>query len=453
MKMEAYADLSSNPVEILKRLGRVSIKLECSDKTNANLKFTIDAGGTGLVQIGGVAGRKPGGNGIQSAGRELPGPFVAHALDTFIVKPNLERMNIFIEGQGSAPPVAYLIAPDGTRYDATSPDGKIIIDQQTPGDVRMLTVINPAAGAWVLGLVNPKTTDSVTVILPPAAERTFAINATEANRKLTVNWNAAGLTADDAVAIHLDNINDNGSRLIGIVRGNAGTFDYMFNDSLPECSYKVRAVLSGDGNPPIAANASGEFSTGKLILPPPQNIAVLTNTIGQATVTWSASPDPAVQTYLIYVRGVETYDSLLVAVPAYTTMARVSADTALLRTLTIRSADLDGKLGCPSSPASVGLLGVDEHRAVAGASMSQISVVPNPVTGTANIRWLSDQPAMTVVEVRNLLGETVARFDLGRSEQGNHEVHWSTDEVADGTYLVIVQTGSTLRTAKVTVIR
>ncbi len=452
-KGESYLDVSSNPVGFIRRLGKMGVKIERSSQTNQRVKFSIISGGKELFSLGGRQRKK----GVQTQGvdgRDLPGPFVAHALDTFMVSPGLERMNIFIDGKASVPPVAYLIAPNGTRHDVTTSDSSIIVPQDAPANVRWLTVVNPAPGAWVLGLVNPKPTDSVTVLLPAGDVRAFDIDATSASRKVTVTWNSAGLTADDLVAVHLDPVDGGEGVLVGMANATDGRFDITLDDSYSECSYKVRATLSGNGYLPVSANATGEFSTGKTILPAPQNIVATPRTPDLTTVTWTASPDTSVVNYMVYVRGVETRDSLLAIVPASLTTVDVIADTSVLRSLFIRSANAEGVTGCAANVSSVGVLSVeDESLTGANASISGVTVVPNPASGTTSIRWRSESSAPVVVEVRSLTGVTVARFDAVRAAEGTQEIQWNTDGVPAGTYLVVVHSGTTMRTAKVVVVR
>ncbi|MBK7186445.1 MAG: hypothetical protein IPH85_11095 [Ignavibacteria bacterium] len=86
----------------------------------------------------------------------------AQPVDTIIVDNTIERVFVMISGKTTAP-VSRLTSPDGTNYDATSPDSTVQRFSTPGNEMTAWTIVNPVEGNWILTLTSPQEGDEVEV--------------------------------------------------------------------------------------------------------------------------------------------------------------------------------------------------------------------------------------------------------------------------------------------------
>lgn len=81
------------------------------------------------------------------------------------------------------------------------------------------------------------------------------------------------------------------------------------------------------------------------------------------------------------------------------------------------------------------------------------SVVPNPFSSVATIRYALAADAHVTLRVFDAVGREVALLATGRQVAGWHEIRWSAPEFAAGAYYVVLQAGATTNTLPILKIR
>lgn len=94
-------------------------------------------------------------------------------------------------------------------------------------------------------------------------------------------------------------------------------------------------------------------------------------------------------------------------------------------------------------------LGIDENEA---ATSTLLNVYPNPVRGTANIKIELTETATVSYQVYDLSGRMVMNDVLGTYGQGQNTLTFSTNDLTSGSYILRVQAGSKVSTAKIMVL-
>ena len=87
------------------------------------------------------------------------------------------------------------------------------------------------------------------------------------------------------------------------------------------------------------------------------------------------------------------------------------------------------------------------------AAASGLTAVPNPVRGTASLRYTLAEPGDVVVTVVDALGRTVATLAQGPQAAGEQDVSWDARAAAPGVYAARVETARGVTAARVVVVR
>jgi hypothetical protein len=80
-------------------------------------------------------------------------------------------------------------------------------------------------------------------------------------------------------------------------------------------------------------------------------------------------------------------------------------------------------------------------------------IFPNPATQTATIRFELSQPANISLKLTDMLGNQISLIDNQFMDSGSHSYEWDASSYPAGVYYYVLQTGSSVKTGKVLVIR
>lgn len=78
---------------------------------------------------------------------------------------------------------------------------------------------------------------------------------------------------------------------------------------------------------------------------------------------------------------------------------------------------------------------------------------PNPFNPTTNIPFILHEAGYTSLVIYDMLGKEVARLVDGVVTAGRHEARWDASSVSTGVYFYRLQTASTIKTGKLTLIK
>lgn len=414
-------DVSQNPVSFIRSYGKFFFDI----KATPNDGILVDWGSAYAMLP--IRREQKSDNAVQ-----------ANALDTFTVTPDIERVIILVSGETTAP-ASVLVDPNGVEYSATKTDSTILRFDAPDGSMTQWFVINPTAGDWLVKLTNPKPEDEVR-ISAVRKERPFAIQTSVSGRALTVTWDATGYKAGDIVALVLDENNEGNDGVpLGEVDATLGTFTYTMNDTLSACSYYVSATRVANGLLITTAYSTSMVSTGKAILAPPTNVMAYQNTTdGVTTITWTPSPDPNVEAYVIYA-DLPGGDTILAYAESYETRYTLETPDLGGRNIYLVAVNDQNLRGCPSESIQT-VVSVDEDRAgvVEINAATPISIVPHPVTSTARIVWNADAPSDVVIRITDLFGATVSEVRHTSAVAGIQDHVVDFTQLTPGTYGITI---------------
>ncbi|MCW3123350.1 MAG: hypothetical protein JWQ38_2842 [Flavipsychrobacter sp.] len=86
------------------------------------------------------------------------------------------------------------------------------------------------------------------------------------------------------------------------------------------------------------------------------------------------------------------------------------------------------------------------------AEKNNVSISPNPVTNNFNINYAIESPATVTMNIYNVAGAKVKTIAAGEQKAGKHEINVKLDgSLANGMYLLEMNTGKTTNTVKFTI--
>ena len=106
----------------------------------------------------------------------------------------------------------------------------------------------------------------------------------------------------------------------------------------------------------------------------------------------------------------------------------------------------EGIITCANYKQTTSEFDVDEIEAV--DNNIQINVYPNPVKGNAQFTFNLSENANVSYQIYDLSGRMVANNNIGFYSRGEHSVTFSADDLMTGSYIIRVQAGDKLNTAK-----
>lgn len=437
-RITASVDVSQHPVGFVRSFGRMSMDFKYKD----TLSFTTRRDTLGAIRV--------------SRKLEDLAQGAAQPIDTIIVDNTIERVFVMITGTSTAP-VSRLTAPDGTNYDATSPDS-IVQRFTTPGnEMTAWTIVNPAEGNWILTLTSPQEGDEVE-ITSNRKSTPFAISSTAADRTATVTWDpTTHTTSSDEVRIFLDTDKSGYNGVfVGQVAESAGSFTFTIPSEMTECTYYFHATRNVAGQPLISAYSTTPITTAGTGVASPVEVRAISNQMGRTSVSWRMSPGSLVNGFLIYVRDSEGVDSLYATAFAEDRLMMIDIADHVTKQIVIVAFDKNGNRGCATEALPI-TTGIEEEQYVVTGKSSQIdvSIVPNPTSGRAVIRFTCGQDvrASATIDIINLLGQKVATLSLTDPTVGWNQIEWDAQGIDAGTYFVRIASHTEQTMVPIVVVR
>jgi hypothetical protein len=90
---------------------------------------------------------------------------------------------------------------------------------------------------------------------------------------------------------------------------------------------------------------------------------------------------------------------------------------------------------------------------VALESRMDVNVYPNPVSSYLNVNFSIVAPADVEMEIIGITGQTMLRRDLGRKSAGEHTESLNMDSFENGIYMLRLNTGTSVHTTKIKVVK
>ncbi|MDP2807689.1 MAG: T9SS type A sorting domain-containing protein, partial [bacterium] len=78
---------------------------------------------------------------------------------------------------------------------------------------------------------------------------------------------------------------------------------------------------------------------------------------------------------------------------------------------------------------------------------------PNPAKGQITFSYQLPKAGRASLEIYNMLGQTVQRFDLGYRPAGTHSLSWNSSQAVQGVYFYRLQAGDYSSTKKLVVVK
>jgi hypothetical protein len=78
---------------------------------------------------------------------------------------------------------------------------------------------------------------------------------------------------------------------------------------------------------------------------------------------------------------------------------------------------------------------------------------PNPGKGQITFSYQLPKAGRATLEIYNMLGQTVQKFDLGFKSAGTHNLNWNTSQQSQGVYFYRLQAGDFSSTKKLVVVK
>ena len=78
---------------------------------------------------------------------------------------------------------------------------------------------------------------------------------------------------------------------------------------------------------------------------------------------------------------------------------------------------------------------------------------PNPFNPTTTIRYQLSSSVEVTMEIYNSLGQQVDIINIGRQSAGTHEINYDATNLSSGIYMVRMQVGNEVQTAKITLVK
>jgi hypothetical protein len=131
--------------------------------------------------------------------------------------------------------------------------------------------------------------------------------------------------------------------------------------------------------------------------------------------------------------------------PRYIPDIAVTAASLLGVEMTYSSGNIMGELFNSS--------GVSEPPAAMPADVLLFPPSPNPTNASAILRYSLSTPSSVTLAVYDLLGRRVALIERGFRSPGTHRADWDAGELPSGAYLVVLDTRTVRRSARIVVVK
>ncbi len=352
-------------------------------------------------------------------------------------------------------PTTFLIDPSGTVIKATLPDSSVIFSPAANADDCGLWVLkNPTNGTWKLGVVGRSSGDSISFYAMLNPRSAFKPTVTSIGRTLYCTWDKKGAPDSSMVDIYLDTDSEGSDGfLVATVPEKEGVFSYTMSDTLPACRYYVYCNrFDSESISPYVYSSTG-FDNNKKTLAAPTSLRVVCDLHDKVSLSWAHNTDADARFMVIYARGANGVDSAITTVEPYQDAIDLIVPHATQYHYSIQSFGNGDVRGCKSEFGDI-VLEVQSDEAPSAPLQSTIDVVPNPALTRAVVRFRSiDESQPSVVTIVNLLGQTIASYQMGSLDIGEHELNVDVASLPPSMYTIRFFNGSLLGSTMLSVIR
>jgi hypothetical protein len=368
---------------------------------------------------------------------------------TFVeISTNTTMERLFVKVKGiNAPAKSILINPAGQTITETKSDSSIMyIPGLRDKNLAHWIVVNPIAGLWKLGVINPVSTDSIFVFSSLVQRTNFSFSTSQTGREVTVNWNNTDYGDSAIVEVYIDD-DDAGfdGKIMSSVPEKDGSVKILLNDTLTDCSFYVYAYR-WDNEIGTKSYSKTIHRNDKTRLPAPTNIKAISNIMGKTNISWNIPNDSNITSYIVkavdpsgidtsvYTIAFNVQDSIEFVIPNHTN-----------KKIYITSMDHNGFTGCPSEAVGI-ITGLQEEEKNALISCDiTINLIPNPTSGISTVRISLPEPAFIRLGIFDILGNRVADIDNNFYEAGVFKTEINCADLQSGIFYIRLQTlGSTV---------
>jgi hypothetical protein len=99
------------------------------------------------------------------------------------------------------------------------------------------------------------------------------------------------------------------------------------------------------------------------------------------------------------------------------------------------------------------IIGTDENEVVIGAAVSPVSVYPNPVVNSANVKVYLNELSDVQIQVFDMSGRLVQSVTRNDLQKGNNTVRLNVSDLNKGTYIVKIMAGNVVGTSKFVIVK
>jgi hypothetical protein len=98
-----------------------------------------------------------------------------------------------------------------------------------------------------------------------------------------------------------------------------------------------------------------------------------------------------------------------------------------------------------------GIVGINELKKPSSSFVSQVNIVPNPVTSDAKFTFELNRSADVTLMIYNLNGQVVKKLNAGMLSTGNHNITMNCADLQSGAYIVKIAAGQDVLSSKMIV--
>jgi photosystem II stability/assembly factor-like uncharacterized protein len=423
--------------------------------------------GTGAINMNGMI-RKNRGKGEQVQaydpykleGQSLPimikkdGTQAINSNDTLNLTGGMDKVFIRIMSDTQVPG-SYLIDPGGTKHTETDiKDTANIAFKKTSSSQKGYWVIKGdfAEGDWITG-TNPEETKAQDMrdVFATFDSRDLDLAITKTGNTVGVEWNATAVPDGPYVEFYLAlDTNDTHGLLIGTTDEKDGEFTFTLSDSLPECMYYLYA-LRYDNDVIDRYYSTEELWNNKgSLMTPGLTSAVYFGGTKKLVVRWDDPNTTEIQGYLIRLTYEDGKQEIVARPYAGSTEIEIDFDIDLEQTtilkIEIAAYTKEGWESCWSTIADV-VLDVNDYPLAGFTSENdRLSIFPNPMGNSTNIRFKVVDNSNIKIRIFNVLGTEIMNLTNEFYSTGIYDIPLKSEGIANGTYYIKYESNDVLIT-------
>jgi len=368
----------------------------------------------------------------------------------------MERLFVKVWGKDN-PPRSILVKPNGEILEGTKSDSTIILFGEKPGlNYTFWMAVEPGIGTWRLGIINPKTDDSVFVFsnLKVRTDK-FTINSSSKDREISINWDNSNSPEGSNIDIYLDtDTSGYDGKYIITVPESTGGCKIKLSDSLADCAYYVYAYI-WDNDIPDKDYSTVLHQNPKASLPAPMGLSATSNLNGETNISWIIPADTMIANYLIRIRDNEGIDA-----DKYITAANFMGSTNVMisnherKRISIQSLGNRVNSGCWSPETDI-TTGLKEDEAISGLSESDnpIEIYPNPAINSVRISINLTVGKNIRLAMYDILGTQIGVLADGYYNQGRFSTNLDLSSYGQGIYYIRLESSDSNFTEKFFIIK